>query len=114
MVVYDLDHLQAPPSTPYTSSDEVNVAFKMLPTNTTNALRMMDAIRRKPQKFICLNDNIDHSSVVAGSGAVVVEVTESQILLKPPSCAAQTPRGRGHGGGHPGLYGVLLPGAVAI
>jgi hypothetical protein len=41
-------------------SDEVNVAFKMLPTNTTDALRQLDSIRRRPQKFVCLNDNIDH------------------------------------------------------
>ena len=53
--------LDAVSPSPY--SDEVNVAFKMLPTNTTDALRQLDSIRRRPQKFVCLNDNIDHRCV---------------------------------------------------
>jgi hypothetical protein len=41
---------------------EENVAFLMVPTNRTVALRGMDAIRANRNKFVCLNDNINHTN----------------------------------------------------
>ncbi|XP_077868278.1 N-acetylglucosamine-1-phosphotransferase subunits alpha/beta-like, partial [Saccoglossus kowalevskii] len=38
------------------------VAFKMIRTNVSHVIGQLDDIRRNPKKFICLNDNIDHSS----------------------------------------------------
>ena len=43
-----------------TVSDE-DVAFHMIRDNATKVLQQLDAIRSKRKKFVCLNDNIDHS-----------------------------------------------------
>jgi len=40
---------------------ESEVAFKMIRDNATNVRRDLDQLRKKHHKFICLNDNIDHS-----------------------------------------------------
>jgi hypothetical protein len=41
-------------------SDEV--AFLMIGNNATNAEKSLDGIREKRQKFVCLNDNMNHSN----------------------------------------------------
>eukprot|EP00047_Mylnosiga_fluctuans_P003985 m.232102 g.232102 ORF g.232102 m.232102 type:complete len:1323 (+) comp12300_c0_seq1:20-3988(+) len=41
-------------------TDEKDIAFKMIRDNATEVLRQLDAIRKNPQKFVCLNDNVDH------------------------------------------------------
>ena len=38
-----------------------NVAFHMIRDNASAVLQQLDAIRGKKKKFVCLNDNIDHS-----------------------------------------------------
>ena len=43
-----------------TLGDE-DVAFHMIRDNATAVLQQLDAIRGKKKKFVCLNDNIDHS-----------------------------------------------------
>ena len=40
---------------------EAEVAFKMVRNNITTVRRELDSLRRKRHKFICLNDNIDHT-----------------------------------------------------
>ncbi|XP_071956276.1 N-acetylglucosamine-1-phosphotransferase subunits alpha/beta-like [Antedon mediterranea] len=37
------------------------VAFKMIRTNVSHVIGQLDDIRKNPKKFVCLNDNIDHS-----------------------------------------------------
>jgi hypothetical protein len=37
------------------------VAFLMVGTNATNLEKSLDGIRERRQKFICLNDNMNHS-----------------------------------------------------
>jgi hypothetical protein len=41
--------------------DTDEVAFIMIGTNSTDVLRAIDGIRMKKQRFICLNDNMNHS-----------------------------------------------------
>jgi len=41
--------------------DTDEVAFVMIGTNSTDVLRAIDGIRSRRQKFICLNDNMNHS-----------------------------------------------------
>ena len=43
-----------------TLGDE-DVAFHMIRDNASAVLQQLDAIRGKKKKFVCLNDNIDHS-----------------------------------------------------
>ena len=38
------------------------IAFKMIHTNVSQVVGQLDDIRKRPKKFICLNDNIDHKS----------------------------------------------------
>ncbi|XP_058842199.1 N-acetylglucosamine-1-phosphotransferase subunits alpha/beta isoform X1 [Acipenser ruthenus] len=40
---------------------EDEIAFKMVRTNVSHVVGQLDDIRKNPRKFICLNDNIDHS-----------------------------------------------------
>ncbi|KAG9339879.1 hypothetical protein JZ751_022192 [Albula glossodonta] len=40
---------------------EEEIAFKMVRTNVSHVVGQLDDIRKNPRKFICLNDNIDHS-----------------------------------------------------
>ncbi|KAL8222059.1 UNVERIFIED_CONTAM: hypothetical protein K2H54_074863 [Gekko kuhli] len=40
---------------------EEEVAFKMIRTNVSHVVGQLDDIRKNPRKFVCLNDNIDHS-----------------------------------------------------
>uniref|UniRef100_A0A4W3J058 N-acetylglucosamine-1-phosphotransferase subunits alpha/beta n=1 Tax=Callorhinchus milii TaxID=7868 RepID=A0A4W3J058_CALMI len=40
---------------------EEEIAFKMIRTNVSHVVGQLDDIRRNPRKFVCLNDNIDHS-----------------------------------------------------
>eukprot|EP01130_Rhizamoeba_saxonica_P004675 TRINITY_DN1897_c0_g2_i1.p1 TRINITY_DN1897_c0_g2~~TRINITY_DN1897_c0_g2_i1.p1 ORF type:complete len:829 (+),score=172.96 TRINITY_DN1897_c0_g2_i1:53-2488(+) len=42
--------------------DTEEVAFLMIGTNATNVQRSLDGIRERRQKFVCLNDNMDHSN----------------------------------------------------
>ncbi|XP_033105239.1 N-acetylglucosamine-1-phosphotransferase subunits alpha/beta-like isoform X2 [Anneissia japonica] len=37
------------------------VAFKMIRTNVSHVIGQLDDVRKNPKKFVCLNDNIDHS-----------------------------------------------------
>ncbi|XP_012859512.2 N-acetylglucosamine-1-phosphotransferase subunits alpha/beta [Echinops telfairi] len=37
------------------------IAFKMIRTNVSHVVGQLDDIRKNPRKFVCLNDNIDHS-----------------------------------------------------
>ena len=46
----------------------------MIRNNATVVAQQLDAIRRQPKKFICLNDNIDHRLPTAGD---VVDALQS-------------------------------------
>ncbi|XP_067931267.1 N-acetylglucosamine-1-phosphotransferase subunits alpha/beta-like [Watersipora subatra] len=39
-----------------------DIHFKMIGTNLSSVVGQLDDLRRHPRKFICLNDNIDHSN----------------------------------------------------
>ncbi|XP_022777777.1 N-acetylglucosamine-1-phosphotransferase subunits alpha/beta-like [Stylophora pistillata] len=45
----------------YETVGDEDVAFHMIRDNATAVLRQLDNIRGKKKKFVCLNDNIDHS-----------------------------------------------------
>ncbi|EHB06654.1 N-acetylglucosamine-1-phosphotransferase subunits alpha/beta [Heterocephalus glaber] len=40
---------------------EEEIAFKMIRTNVSHVVGQLDDIRKNPRKFVCLNDNIDHT-----------------------------------------------------
>ncbi|EDO40260.1 predicted protein [Nematostella vectensis] len=59
-----------------TTNDE-DIAFKMIRDNVTVVLNQMDGIRAKRRKFICLNDNLDHDSDTHLAKALLVDLYES-------------------------------------
>jgi UDP-N-acetylglucosamine-lysosomal-enzyme len=54
-------------------SDGDEVAFVMVRTNATNVLHSIDGIRQRKQKFVCLNDNLNHSNPHAQEVLTVVK-----------------------------------------
>lgn len=61
---------------------EEEIAFKMIRTNVSHVVGQLDDIRKNPRKFICLNDNIDHSHKDAGTvKAVLRDFYESMFPL---------------------------------
>jgi len=44
---------------------EDDIVFKMLNANVSRVVAILDEIRQKPRKFICLNDNIDYEETSA-------------------------------------------------
>ena len=41
--------------------DQSEIAFKMVKENLSVVVGQLDDIRKNPKKFICLNDDLDHS-----------------------------------------------------
>ncbi|XP_064634376.1 N-acetylglucosamine-1-phosphotransferase subunits alpha/beta-like [Lineus longissimus] len=63
---------------------EEEIAFKMIRTNVSQVVGQLDDIRKNPKKFVCLNDNIDHSKDTAETvKAVLTDFYES--LFPEPS-----------------------------
>ncbi|XP_076153324.1 N-acetylglucosamine-1-phosphotransferase subunits alpha/beta-like [Alosa pseudoharengus] len=61
---------------------EEEIAFKMVRTKVSHVVGELDDIRKNPRKFICLNDNIDHSHKDAGTvKAVLRDFYESMFPL---------------------------------
>uniref|UniRef100_A0A672QF66 N-acetylglucosamine-1-phosphotransferase subunits alpha/beta n=1 Tax=Sinocyclocheilus grahami TaxID=75366 RepID=A0A672QF66_SINGR len=61
---------------------EEEIAFKMIRTNVSHVVGQLDDIRKNPRKFICLNDNIDHSHKDANTvKAVLRDFYESMFPL---------------------------------
>ncbi|XP_051976330.1 N-acetylglucosamine-1-phosphotransferase subunits alpha/beta-like [Xyrauchen texanus] len=61
---------------------EEEIAFKMIRTNVSHVVGQLDDIRKNPRKFICLNDNIDHSHKEASTvKAVLRDFYESMFPL---------------------------------
>ncbi|XP_051974292.1 N-acetylglucosamine-1-phosphotransferase subunits alpha/beta [Xyrauchen texanus] len=61
---------------------EEEIAFKMIRTNVSHVVGQLDDIRKNPRKFICLNDNIDHSQKDASTvKAVLRDFYESMFPL---------------------------------
>jgi len=70
-------------------SDEV--AFLMIGNNYTNVEKSLDGIREKRQKFICLNDNMNHSNPSAKE--VVRVLKEFYDALFPLPSSFELPEG---------------------
>uniref|UniRef100_A0AAV2J081 N-acetylglucosamine-1-phosphotransferase subunits alpha/beta n=1 Tax=Knipowitschia caucasica TaxID=637954 RepID=A0AAV2J081_KNICA len=61
---------------------EEEIAFKMIRTNVSHVVGQLDDIRKNPRKFVCLNDNIDHSHKDATTvKAVLRDFYESMFPL---------------------------------
>lgn len=61
---------------------EEEIAFKMVRTNVSHVVGQLDDIRKNPRKFICLNDNIDHTHKDAATvKAVLRDFYESMFPL---------------------------------
>lgn len=72
------------------NADEV--AFVMVPTNRTSAVESMDGIRHKRHKFICLNDNINHTDPHAPE--VVRAIHDFYKALFPSPSPFELPEGQ--------------------
>jgi len=72
--------------------DPNEVAFVMVPTNRSSAVRSMDDIRYKAQKFVCLNDNINHTDPHAKD--VVRALQEFYKALFPMPSPFELPHGQ--------------------
>ncbi len=53
--------------------DTEEVAFIMIPTNSTSLLPKLDGIRQKRHKFLCLNDDLNHTNPEAKRVIKVVQ-----------------------------------------
>jgi len=62
---------------------EDDITFKMLNANVTRVVAILDEIRQKPQKFICLNDNIDYEQASAKTVKVVLHDFYESFFPKP-------------------------------
>lgn len=60
-----------------------DVAFVMVPTNRSSVLQSVDDIRFKRNKFVCLNDNINHTDPRAGEVIRVLQDFYKAILPLP-------------------------------
>ncbi|KAG2460224.1 GNPTA phosphotransferase, partial [Polypterus senegalus] len=61
---------------------EEEIAFKMIRTNVSHVVGQLDDIRKNPRKFVCLNDNIDHSHKDAATvKAVLRDFYESMFPI---------------------------------
>jgi hypothetical protein len=47
------------------------------------ALQQLDAVRKRPQKFVCLNDNIDHRKKSASEVFALFEMEMLMRVVKP-------------------------------
>lgn len=67
----------------YVTADDAEIAFKMIKTNVSGVVGQLDDIRRNPKKFICLNDNIDHTQDQARTvKAILQDFYESLFPLQ--------------------------------
>jgi len=62
---------------------EDDIIFKMLNANVTRVVALLDEVRQKPQKFICLNDNIDYEQSSAKTVKVVLRDFYESFFPKP-------------------------------
>jgi len=51
---------------------EDDIVFKMLNANVSRVVAILDSIRQKPRKFICLNDNVDYEQASAKTVKIVL------------------------------------------
>jgi len=65
--------------------DTDEVAFVMVGTNSTDVLRAIDGIRSRRQKFVCLNDNMNHSNPHSVEVVQVLKDLYESILPHPSS-----------------------------
>ena len=62
---------------------EDEIIFKMLNSNVSRVVAILDEIRQKPRKFICLNDNIDYEQTSAKTVKVVLRDFYESFFPKP-------------------------------
>ncbi|KAH9518792.1 hypothetical protein Btru_006280 [Bulinus truncatus] len=67
----------------YTTADDSDITFKMIHTNVSHVVGQLDDIRKHPKKFICLNDNIDHSREEAKTVKAILQDFYESLLPIP-------------------------------
>jgi len=65
--------------------DTDEVAFVMIGTNKTDVRRSLDGIRQRRQKFVCLNDNMNHSNPHSVEVVKVIQEFYKSFLPLPSS-----------------------------
>ncbi|GFO26810.1 N-acetylglucosamine-1-phosphotransferase subunits alpha/beta-like, partial [Plakobranchus ocellatus] len=63
--------------------DDREVTFKMIHTNVSFVVGQLDDVRKHPKKFICLNDNIEHSKEEAKTVKAVLQDFYESMFPKP-------------------------------
>lgn len=76
----------------YELGDAEQVAFVMVPTNRSKAISSLDGIRHRRHKFVCLNDNINHTD--PHSEEVVNALHEFYTALFPLPSPFELPEGQ--------------------
>ncbi|CAL1547114.1 unnamed protein product [Lymnaea stagnalis] len=63
--------------------DDSDITFKMIHTNVSHVVGQLDDIRKHPKKFICLNDNIDHTREEAKTVKAILQDFYESLLPIP-------------------------------
>ncbi|KAF6035763.1 GNPTAB [Bugula neritina] len=75
--------VQPKPKYRYEVVGDQDINFKMIGTNLSHVVGQLDDLRRHPKKFMCLNDNIDHSNSEAMQvKALLADFYESMFPIK--------------------------------
>lgn len=61
------------------------MAFVMIHTNATTTQDKLDGIREKPRKFVCVNDDIDHTKEESRATLTVIRQFYDSLFPLPSS-----------------------------
>lgn len=68
------------PKHKFTTLDDTEIAFKMIKSNVSTVVGQLDDLRKSPKKFICLNDNIEHSRPDAHTVKAILQDYYESVL----------------------------------
>lgn len=71
------------PANRFETIKDEDYVFRMLNNNASRVLMQLDELRREPKKFICLNDNLDHSGNNLSLVRMVVRDFYESLFPKP-------------------------------
>ena len=60
--------------------DDSEIEFQMIGSNVSSVIGQLDHVRKNQKKFLCINDNMDHSS--KGKASKILSESRLNVLLK--------------------------------